>query len=91
MYWFGIPIQFGNTFQSQSQGLFLLSLKKKTAIVRFMRTLQGMLSNLAYLNLKRTLVGKGDKLLDRTLRLVLRILREVSKRFFILRMMFKII
>jgi hypothetical protein len=56
-----------------------------------MRTLQGMLSNLAYLNLKRTLVGKGDKLLDRTLRLVLRILREVSKRFFILRMMFKII
>ena len=60
MYWFGTPIQFGNTFQSQSQGLFPLALKTKVATVRYMRIMQGMWLKLAYLNLKKTQDGKDD-------------------------------
>ena len=77
MYWFGTPIQFGNTFLRQSQGLFLPALKTKVATARYMRTLREMSLNLAYQNFKKILVGRGDEFLCRALKLIFGILQQV--------------
>jgi hypothetical protein len=77
MYWFGTPIQFGNTFQRQSQELFLPALKTKVVTVRYMRTLREISLNLAYLSFKKILVGRGDELLVRRLKLIFGIIQQV--------------